>query len=167
VTDRLFVYGTLMSSFRSEARQRVDAALERIGSGLIRALLYDLGPYPAAFPAPASDLPTRRDTHSEALKDQGSARQNTVSGEVHRMSDPQSVLRELDEFEGYDANQPDSSLFVRAQTTVELTDGGSVDAWVYFYARPLESLPASATRIESGDYLTYIRLRGLLLSHDT
>jgi len=161
------VYGTLMSSFRSEARQRVDAVLERIGSGLIRALLYDLGPYPAAFPAPVSALPTRHHTYSETLKDQGSTRQNTVSGEVHRMSDPQWVLRDLDEFEGYDANRPDSSLFIRAQTTVELVDGGSVDAWVYFYARPLESLPASAKRIESGNYLTYLRLRGLLPHHDT
>src|SRR5262245_46087756 len=125
-----------MSSFRSEARQRVDSGLERIGSGWIRAALYDLGPYPAALPAPAGTSHTPSGTRSEALETQGYARENTVYGEVYRMLDPQSALRVLDEFEGYDGSRPDSSLFVRAQATVELVGGGTVDAWVYFYGRP-------------------------------
>jgi len=161
VTNRLFLYGTLMSSFRCEARQRVEPALERIGCGVIRAVLYDLGPYPAALPAPAAISHSQSRTHSDARAWQGNAQENRVRGEVYRMLDPPSVVRELDEFEGYDASRPDSSLFVRVRTTVELVEGGSVDAWVYFYGRPL----CGATRIDSGDYLSYVKSRGLLPGH--
>jgi gamma-glutamylcyclotransferase (GGCT)/AIG2-like uncharacterized protein YtfP len=162
VTDRIFFYGTLMSSFRSEARQRVEPALEHIGPGFIRAVLYDLGPYPAAIPSPpdASEHPART-THRSGQASHGHGGADKVCGELHRMLDPRSVLRELDDFEGYDASRPDSNLFVRAQTTVEIVGGGSVNAWVYFYRRPL----SGAIRIESGDYLAYVRVRGVRPAH--
>jgi gamma-glutamylcyclotransferase (GGCT)/AIG2-like uncharacterized protein YtfP len=132
VTDLVFFYGTLMSGFKRPGRERLDARLTPIGRGSIHAALYDVGLYPAAVPA------------SDA----------SVQGELHRMSDD-SVLHELDEIEGFRPEQPDSSLYLRLETPVTLTDGRTATAWTYFYNAPLGNAP----RIESGDYLDYLRVK--------
>jgi gamma-glutamylcyclotransferase (GGCT)/AIG2-like uncharacterized protein YtfP len=132
VTDLVFFYGTLMSGFKRQGRQRLDAKLTPVGRGAIRAALFDVGLYPAAIPA------------SDAL----------VQGELHRMSD-ESVLRDLDEIEGFRPEQPDASLYTRLETPVTLTDGRTENAWTYFYNAPLGNAP----RIESGDYLDYLRVK--------
>ena len=132
MTDLVFFYGTLMSGFKRPGRQRLDAKLTPVGRGSIRAALYDVGLYPAAVPA------------SDAL----------VQGEIHRMSDD-SVLHELDEIEGFRPEQPDASLYLRLETSVTLTDGRTATAWTYFYNAPLGNAP----RIDSGDYLDYLRVK--------
>ena len=132
MTDLVFFYGTLMSGFKRPGRERLDARLAPVGRGSIRAALFDVGLYPAAIPA------------SDAL----------VQGELHRMSDV-SVLRELDAIEGFRPEQPDASLYLRLETPVTLSDGRTESAWTYFYNAPLGSSP----RIESGDYLDYLRVR--------
>jgi gamma-glutamylcyclotransferase (GGCT)/AIG2-like uncharacterized protein YtfP len=132
VTDLVFFYGTLMSGFKRPGRQRLDAKLTPIGRGAIHAALFDVGLYPAAIPA------------SDAL----------VQGELHRMSD-ESVLHELDEIEGFRPEEPDASLYRRLETPVTLTNGRTELAWTYFYNAPLGSAP----RIESGDYLDYLRVK--------
>ena len=131
MTDLVFFYGTLMSGFKRPGRERLDAKLTPIGRGSIHAALFDMGLYPAAIPA------------SDAL----------VQGELHRMSDD-SVLHELDEIEGFRPEEPDASLYRRLETPVTLTDGRIEIAWTYFYNAPLGSAP----RIESGDYLDYLRV---------
>jgi len=132
VTDLVFFYGTLMSGFKRLGRQRLDAKLTPVGRGSIHAALFDVGLYPAAIPA------------SDAL----------VHGELHRMSD-ESVLRELDEIEGFRPEQPDLSLYTRLETPVTLAGGRTERAWTYFYNAPLGNAP----RIESGDYLDYLRVK--------
>jgi gamma-glutamylcyclotransferase (GGCT)/AIG2-like uncharacterized protein YtfP len=131
MTELVFFYGTLMSGFKRQGR--VELALEPVGHGSIQALLFDVGIYPAAIPAPGS----------------------RVHGEVHRMVAPDSVLRALDEIEGYRHEKPDASLYVRAETPVRLDDGRVAQAWVYFYNAPL----GGAQRIESGDYLEYLKVK--------
>lgn len=131
MTDLVFFYGTLMSGFKRPGRERLDTKLTPIGRGSIHAALFDVGLYPAAIPA------------SDAL----------VQGELHRMSD-ESVLHELDEIEGFRPEEPDASLYRRLETPVTLTDGRIEMAWTYFYNAPLGSAP----RIESGDYLDYLRV---------
>jgi gamma-glutamylcyclotransferase (GGCT)/AIG2-like uncharacterized protein YtfP len=133
VTDLVFFYGTLMSGFERRARARVDSELVALGQGWIRAALFDLGIYPAAIPAADS----------------------RVRGEVYRMRDAGRVLAALDEIEGSRPDQPDSSLYVRVETEVALDDGRAGTAWAYFYNAPLGQAP----RIESGDYLEYLRGR--------
>jgi gamma-glutamylcyclotransferase (GGCT)/AIG2-like uncharacterized protein YtfP len=133
VTDLVFFDGTLMSGFKRPGRQRLDAKLTPVSRGSIHAQLFDVGLYPAAIPA------------SDA----------SVQGEIHRMSDAESVLRELDEIEGFRPEQPDASLYTRLETPVTLEDGRTESAWTYFYNAPLGNAP----RIESGDYLDYLRVR--------
>lgn len=130
MTELVFLYGTLMMPFNRPGRQQVDRHLVYVGRGSIAAALFDLGIYPAAVPA--SD---RR-----------------VHGEVYEMSSPHIVLPVLDEIEGYRADEPEASLYTRAQTTVTLDTGGAAEAWAYFYNAPLGQAP----RIESGDYLQHL-----------
>jgi gamma-glutamylcyclotransferase (GGCT)/AIG2-like uncharacterized protein YtfP len=132
MTDLVFFYGTLMSGFRRPGRERVDAKLHPVGRGWIQAALFDLGIYPAAVPA--SD--------------------GRVFGEVHRMGDAGAVLDALDEIEGYRPAEPDASLYVRVETAVTFADGRVERAWAYFYNAPLGRAP----RIESGDYLEYLKV---------
>ena len=129
----MFFYGTLMSGFERPGRARLDALLEPLGRGWIRASLFDLGIYPAAIPSSDS----------------------RVSGEVHRMRDVDAVLAALDEIEGYRPAEPDASLYTRVETDVTFTDGRAATAWAYFYNAPL----GGAQRIESGDYLEHLRVK--------
>jgi gamma-glutamylcyclotransferase (GGCT)/AIG2-like uncharacterized protein YtfP len=131
--DLVFFYGTLMSGFQRLGRSHVEAMLTAVGRGSIRATLFDLGIYPAAVPA--SD--------------------GRVWGEVHRMLDPDVVLSTLDEIEGFQPSEPDSSLYVRVETPVTFDDGRVLPAWAYFYNAPL----GRAQRIESGDYLEHLKVK--------
>jgi gamma-glutamylcyclotransferase (GGCT)/AIG2-like uncharacterized protein YtfP len=132
MTDLVFFYGTLMSGFERPGRTRIDVKLSLVGRGSIGAALFDLGIYPAAVPAA----------------------DGKVWGELHRMLDVDTVLAALDEIEGFRSSEPDTSLYTRVETPVTLPDGRVVTAWAYFYNAPLGRAP----RIESGDYLAYLRV---------
>ena len=133
MTDKIFVYGTLMAGFDRRRQAGIDTRMKFLGRGWIDAALYDLGLFPAAIPAPDS----------------------RVAGELYEVVDDPSVLAKLDEIEGYRVNDPDTSLYTRAQTTVTLENGAVDTAWVYFYYAPL----GRGERIESGDYLDHLRAK--------
>ena len=133
MTDKIFVYGTLMAGFDRRRQAGIDTRMKFLGRGWIDAALYDLGLFPAAIPAPDC----------------------RVAGELYEVVDDPSVLAKLDEIEGYRANDPDTSLYTRAQTTVTLENGAVDTAWVYFYNAPL----GRGERIESGDYLDHLRAK--------
>lgn len=135
MADFVFFYGTLMTPFNRPGRQRVDPQMAFAGRGTIRAALFDLGIYPAAVP-----------THDGS----------TVRGEVYEMLDPALVLALLDEIEGYRPAEPERSLYTRVLTEVALEDGGTLQAWAYFYNAPL----GRAQRIESGNYLEHLNVKG-------
>ncbi|HEY7790084.1 MAG TPA: gamma-glutamylcyclotransferase family protein [Vicinamibacterales bacterium] len=133
MTDLVFFYGTLMQGFSRPGRTSLEANLHMIGRGAIQAALFDVGIYPAAVPTA----------------------DGRVWGEAYRMSDPDGVLRALDGIEGYRPDDPDTSLYTRIEMPVTLEDGRLETAWVYVYNAPLGRAP----RIESGDYLEYLRVR--------
>ena len=133
MTDRIFVYGTLMAGFDRRRRAGIDTRMHFVGRGWIQAALYDLGLFPAAIPAP----------------------EGRVAGELYEVTDDPSVLVKLDEIEGFRPSEPDTSLYLRAQVTVTLEDGRQEPAWVYFYNAPL----GQGQLIESGDYLAHLRVK--------
>jgi len=136
VADLVFFYGTLMAGFDRRRRAGIDDKLTYVGRGAIRAALFDVGLYPAAVPALEGP-------------------ENIVWGEVYEMVEPETVLAALDEIEGYRADDPDRSLYVRQETEVRLPDGSLASASAYFYNAPL----GRAARISSGDYLEHVRAR--------
>ena len=131
MAELVFFYGTLMTPFNRTGQ--LDQHLSFRGHGTIRAVLFDLGIYPAAVPA-----------------DDGQ-----VSGEVYELHPPLAALRALDELEGYRPRDPETSLYTRTRTPVAMDDGTTVYAWAYFYNAPL----GRAERIESGDYLEHLKVR--------
>jgi gamma-glutamylcyclotransferase (GGCT)/AIG2-like uncharacterized protein YtfP len=131
--DKIFVYGTLMAGFDRRRRAGIDTRMRFMGRGWIAAALYDLGLFPAAIPAP----------------------DGRVAGELYEVTDDPSVLVMLDEIEGYRPNDPDTSLYTRAQAAVTLENGSVETAWVYYYNAPL----GRGERIESGDYLQHLRVK--------
>ena len=133
VTDLVFFYGTLMSGFKRPGRSQIDSKLTSEGGGSILAALFDVGIYPAAIPASDS----------------------RVRGEIYRMFDSAGVLDALDEIEGFRPGRPDESLYTRVEAPVTFDDGHVANAWVYFYNAPL----GRAQRIESGDYLEYLKVK--------
>ncbi len=133
MAELVFFYGTLMTPFNRMGNLRLDQHLSFVGRGTIQAVLFDLGIYPAAVPT--SD--------------------GQVTGEVYELQAPITALRALDELEGYRPGEPETSLYTRTRTPVEMEDGTVVYAWAYFYNAPL----GRAARIESGDYLEYLKGR--------
>lgn len=128
-----FFYGTLMTGFDRRRRLGMDARMVFRGRGWIAAALFDLGLYPAAVPAA----------------------DRKVWGEVFELLDPEPILAALDSIEGFRADAPEASLYVRHAVPVHLDDGSEVEAWAYFYNAPLSAAP----RIDSGDYLAYLKHR--------
>ena len=122
-----------MAGFDRRRRAGIDNHLTYAGRGSITAALFDLGLYPAAVPST----------------------EGRVWGEVYEITDPPTVLRALDEIEGYRPDDPDRSLYVRAEVEVVIAEDAPVRAWVYFYNAPLGQAP----RIPSGDYLQHVGVR--------
>ena len=135
MADFVFFYGTLITPFNRPGRQRVNPKMAFTGRGRITAALFDLGIYPAAIPTNDN---------------------SAVWGEVYELLDPPAVLATLDEIEGYRAAEPEKSLYTRIMTDVVLDDGRTLPAWAYFYNAPL----GRAQRIESGDYLEHLNVKG-------
>jgi gamma-glutamylcyclotransferase (GGCT)/AIG2-like uncharacterized protein YtfP len=156
VAQLVFFYGTLMTPFNRPGRRRIDEHLAFRGRGSIAAALFDLGLYPAAVPL------TRRPVRRSAKREVGSriaakaaAPDARVRGEVYEVTNPSLVLNVLDDLEGYRPAEPDASLYIRVLTPVTLDEGGTVEAWTYFYNAPL----GRAERIASGDYLAHLKAR--------
>ena len=129
--EHLFVYGTL----RKDAPHQMSDHLRRYANYLegasFKGTLFDAGSYPAAVVS---------DDESDV-----------VYGDLYRLDDPASIFACLDPYEGYNAQHPLTSLFIRKKVSVQLQQG-HCKSWAYCYNKPTDAL----TPIPSGDYLTYL-----------
>jgi gamma-glutamylcyclotransferase (GGCT)/AIG2-like uncharacterized protein YtfP len=104
------------------------AQLEPLGEGWVSGTLYDLGTYPGAI----------LDAGVEGL----------IYGTVMRLPDDPQVLRDLDAYEGFEADCPEASLFLRERVTVVMADGGRLTCWMY----ALHRLPEGAQVLANGRF---------------
>ncbi len=130
--DYLFVYGTLRRGFSHRMANVLAQDAEFVGLGTVQGRLYDLGSYPGV-------------TLSLRTTD-------NVLGDVYKLRSRNQTLARLDRYEGYDPARPTRSLYVRKSVPISMTDGRSIQAWVYLYNRPVQGCEL----IESGDYLQYL-----------
>ena len=72
---------------------------------------------------------------------------------IDNLSDYPSALATIDALEGYDANKPDTSHYIRTRVTVQDIDGNDIEAWTYF-ASPshAEDIVSRLPIVESGDW---------------
>ena len=101
---------------------------EPVGKGTVRGTLYDLGSYPGA------------------VLDDGSPRR--ISGTVYRLPPGDDVLPRLDDYEGFDPQVPQASLFIRRLHPVDLDGGRTLPCWIYEYT----GSTGHAAIIENGMY---------------
>jgi gamma-glutamylcyclotransferase (GGCT)/AIG2-like uncharacterized protein YtfP len=127
--QRLFVYGTLRSGSKNEFFDLLKENSKPIGKGMLNARLYDLGAYPGAKPS----------------KNKG----EVTLGEVYEVDQNKwnEVIKRLDEYEGFDVNDPNNSEYVRKRTKIKMGPK-SISAWTYLYNRPLRG----KRPIWTGDY---------------
>lgn len=128
-TDFLFTYGTLMQGFENPFALRLHALSTFEGKGSFPGLLYQVSWYPGAVYIKNSE--------------------NSVHGEVYRLTNKAILLPELDEYEDVFEDE-DKSLYLRKIIPIQMQDGSVLPCWVYLYNQDTTNL----NKIENGDFRT-------------
>ncbi len=126
--DYLFLCGTLLPDQASGAIANLVRLFRRIGAATTRGKLYDLGDFPGAIV----------DSSSSTF----------IHGEVFELPSNGTGLAMLDDYEEFEPQSPETSLFVRTKTQVRLKDGRLLNAWIYLYNRD----PADAPEVIDGNF---------------
>lgn len=128
----LFLYGSLLTGTPDRRlNKRMRRLLRRAPRAVIQARLYNLGRYPGVI--------------SSAI------RTDRVYGRLIALRNPR-LLRQLDRYEGYVADEPDNSEFIRIPTQAQLLPSRRrIDCWLYLYNGDV----SGKQRIVSGDYVLY------------
>ena len=129
ISDRLFVYGTLMRGFDHPMANLLSRSADFIGEACCRGRLYLVKHYPGLV---LSDDPAE-----------------LVFGELYRLRARDELLGEFDMYEACGKGFPDPTEYVRRMLPVALNDGTASEAWTYIYNWPVTGLP----RIASGKFL--------------
>lgn len=106
----LFVYGSLRKGFAPPEIAETADKLKLVGEAFVYGSLYDLGEFRALV----------------------SGGEDEIFGQILELPDDAKVLRRLDEYEGFDASNPQESLFVRTETTAYFGDE-QLQTWIYEY----------------------------------
>jgi gamma-glutamylcyclotransferase (GGCT)/AIG2-like uncharacterized protein YtfP len=124
------LYGSLMRGLGAMETLGIAEALRFERPCLIPGRLFDLGPYPGLRPGPGR-----------------------VRAELYSIHHPDAVAV-LDEFEGFEPDRPQASLYLRDR--VILLEPEGTPAWVYVYNHepPLDEI------IADGDWRARLRMRG-------
>ena len=133
-TEYLFVYGTLRKGVELPINKQIQKHLEWIGQAEMQGELFDIGEYPGA-------------------KQLSNDVESFIKGDVFKILD-QKVLKVLDDYEGFYANEPDSSEYLRKDEMLEL-DGKKIIVWLYWYNRSTDN----KIRIRHKDYLEYLKTK--------
>ena len=129
ISDRLFVYGTLMRGFDHPMAKLLSRSADFLGEARCQGRLYLIKHYPGLV---LSDNPT-----------------DIVSGELYRLRDRDALLGEFDMYEACGEGFPEPTEYLRQMLQVKLADGTAGEAWTYVYNWPVTGLP----HIASGKFL--------------
>src|SRR3954469_20906638 len=129
ISDRLFVYGTLMRGFDHPMAKLLSRSADFIGEAQCRGRLYLVKHYPGLVLSDDAD--------------------DIVFGELYRLCARDELLAEFDMYEACGAGFPAPAEYVRRRRDVTLSDGSASEAWTYLYNWPVTGLP----RIASGRFL--------------
>jgi len=129
ISDRLFVYGTLMRGFDHPMAQLLSRSADCLGAARCQGRLYLIKHYPGLL---LSDDPGE-----------------IVFGELYRLRDRDALLGEFDMYEACGEGFPEPTEYLRKMLQVTEEDGTASEAWTYVYNWPVTGLP----RIASGKFL--------------
>jgi gamma-glutamylcyclotransferase (GGCT)/AIG2-like uncharacterized protein YtfP len=124
--QRLFVYGTLMSSagggYGQPARTRLMQEAPHRVAAQTRGRLYELGQYPGLVAGAGADD------------------NDDVHGQLLLLPKPLTTLAWLDEYEVISSAPDADNEYVRELRVVTVAGGRSVNAWTYVYIRSTDGL---------------------------
>jgi gamma-glutamylcyclotransferase (GGCT)/AIG2-like uncharacterized protein YtfP len=133
ISDRLFVYGTLMRGFDHPMAQLLSRSADFVGEARCRGRLYLVKHYPGLV----------------LSEDPG----DVVFGELYRLRAPAECLREFDMYEACGEGFAEPTEYLRQMLRVtrdgEAPEQAWSQAWSYVYNWPVAHLP----RIESGRFM--------------
>jgi gamma-glutamylcyclotransferase (GGCT)/AIG2-like uncharacterized protein YtfP len=129
ISDRLFVYGTLMRGFDHPMATLLSRSADYLGPVTCRGRLYLIKHYPGLV---LSNDPT-----------------DIVFGELYRLRDRDALLGEFDMYEACGEGFPEPTEYLRKMLQVAQEDGTASEAWTYVYNWPVTGLP----HIASGKFL--------------
>jgi pyruvate carboxylase len=128
VEEYLFVYGTLRRDCGNDLHRLIARNSDYVGMATYQGQMFQVADYPGIIP-------------SDNDKDQ-------VVGELYLLSNTIKLLNVLDEYEEFDPESSEKSLFKREHVTVKLKDK-EITSYAYLYNKAIDQ----KTRIASGDYL--------------
>ena len=131
ISDRLFVYGTLMRGFDHPMARLLAANADFLGPAQCRGRLYLVRHYPGLV---LSNDPA-----------------DIVRGELFALREPEALLREFDMYEACGEGFKEPTEYVRQMLPVTFGDGATGNAWTYVYNWPATELPL----IASGRFLEH------------
>lgn len=129
ISDRLFVYGTLMRGYDHPMAKLLAANADFLGQATCRGRLYLVRHYPGLL---TSDDPA-----------------DIVHGELFRLRERDALLREFDMYEACGEGFAEPTEYVRRMLSVTHADGTASEAWTYLYNWPVAKLP----RVVSGRFM--------------
>ena len=129
ISDRLFVYGTLMRGYDHPMAKLLAANADFLGQATCRGRLYLVRHYPGLV---TSDDPA-----------------DIVHGELFRLRERDALLREFDMYEACGEGFAEPTEYVRRMLSVTHADGTASEAWTYLYNWPVAKLP----RVVSGRFM--------------
>ncbi|MGK2864247.1 MAG: gamma-glutamylcyclotransferase family protein [Chitinophagaceae bacterium] len=130
----VFVYGSLLSGFQSDAYEYIRKYFNLFGKAKVKGRLFDTGEYPAAVPVQEDSF---------------------IVGELYLVKNEKEfsyAIAQLDDYEGVLAEQDEQPLYRREIVDVYINDA-IVPAWIYWYNGDVSGKPG----IDSGDMLQYLR----------
>lgn len=128
----LFVYGSLLSGFKSPAYEYISRFFNLAGKAKVKGKLYDMGEYPAAIPA----------------SDDG-----FILGELYQIKNEAEfswAIGQLDDYEGVTPEPGEEQLYRRELSSILIEDK-IITAWIYWYNGSIAGRPV----IASGDVLSW------------
>jgi gamma-glutamylcyclotransferase (GGCT)/AIG2-like uncharacterized protein YtfP len=129
ISDRLFVYGTLMRGFDHPMATLLSRSADFLGTATCRGRLHLIKHYPGLV---LSDDP-----------------KDIVFGELYRLRDRDALLGEFDMYEACGEGFPEPTEYLRQMLPVTHDDGTAGEAWTYVYNWTVAGLP----RIASGRFM--------------
>lgn len=122
-TQLLFVYGSLLSGFKSPAYEYIFQHFNFLGEGKVKGTIYDLGEYAVG-------------TNNETGR--------FIKGELYEIKHPHEwsfILAQLDDYEGLNPDDEGIADFKRSVVEVTLNDGSTKQAWIYWFIGDINNRP--------------------------
>jgi gamma-glutamylcyclotransferase (GGCT)/AIG2-like uncharacterized protein YtfP len=130
----LFVYGSLLSGFKSPAYEYISRYFKLKGIARVKGTIYDMGTFPVGTP----------DNTGRFIK-----------GELYEIRNPKElsfILAQLDDYEGLYPDDGEDIYYKRELVETVSESDEHIIAWIYWYNKDITGKPV----IESDNMMDYL-----------